>query len=108
MSERAARLSPFPKPDEPRNRCQTLIGGKGSAVHLAAPGYIIGAVGGTYSGTSYAAAHVSGAAALLKARYREWSFAELKARLIRSVDPLPALQGVVASGGRLNVSRAIR
>jgi serine protease len=77
-------------------------------VHLAAPGYIIGAAGGTYSGTSYAAAHVSGAAALLKARYRDWGYAELKARLLRSVDPLPGLAGFVASGGRLNVSRALR
>ena len=76
-------------------------------VHLAAPGYLIATCGGTHSGTSFAAAHATGAAALLKARHPSWGFAELKRRLLESADALPALAGKVASGRRLNVARAV-
>lgn len=76
-------------------------------VDVAAPGYIIAASGGTHSGTSFATAHVTGAAALLKARHPAWGFAELKRRLLDSADSLPALRGKVANGRRLNVARAL-
>jgi subtilisin family serine protease len=77
------------------------------SVHLAAPGYIISACGGTYSGTSFATAQATGAAALLKARHPTWGFVALKRRLLDSADSLPALRGSVAKGRRLNVARAV-
>lgn len=55
------------------------------------------------AGTSMATPIVSGAAALLKAIYPHYSNIELKNAILNSVDPIPALQGKVLSGGRLNM-----
>jgi subtilisin family serine protease len=60
---------------------------------------------GRYTGTSAAAAHVTGAAALLKSQHPERTAGELKHRLMTTVDKLPYLKCV--SAGRLNLSRAI-
>lgn len=54
-----------------------------------------------YSGTSMAAPHVSGAAALIRSVYPSTSAADLKARLLMG-DPLSALAGKTVSGCRLN------
>ncbi len=59
------------------------------------------------SGTSMATPVVAGAAALLKSIHPEWTGAQLKARLMETVDPVTALKTRVLSGGRLNVGRAI-
>ena len=59
------------------------------------------------SGTSMAAPHVSGAIALLKAKYPSSSPDELVARIINTVDRKPAFAGKTASGGRLNVAAAM-
>jgi len=86
-------------------------------VHMGAPGAnIISTVPtsfgptpyDTYSGTSMAAAHVSGVAALvLAARGTSIDFNTLKWILLNSVDPDPALQGKTTTGGRLNAAKAI-
>ncbi len=81
-------------------------------VHLAAPGAgILSSVPGdlheVMSGTSMAAPHVAGAVALLKSHFPLLTPAELKQRLMASVDPLSNLRGAVASGGRLNVESAL-
>jgi subtilisin family serine protease len=83
-----------------------------TSVDLAAPGVRIGStyVGGTYvqnQGTSMAAPHVAGVAALLLARDPAASVATLRAALLSSVDPLPALGGKVVSAGRLNAHKAL-
>ncbi len=62
----------------------------------------------TFSGTSMAAPHVTGAAALLASYNPNLSAASLKATLMNSVDALPQWNGLVKSGGRLNVAKALR
>ncbi|HEX8737641.1 MAG TPA: S8 family serine peptidase, partial [Pyrinomonadaceae bacterium] len=85
-----------------------------TSVDLAAPGVeILSTVRlsnnyGTLSGTSMAAPHVTGAAALLAAYNPNLSVASLKATLMNTVDPLTQWNGVVKTGGRLNVDRALR
>lgn len=84
-------------------------------VDLAAPGTSIlstlnGSTSsyGNLSGTSMAAPHVTGAAALLAAHNPGLSSASIKATLLNRVDPLAAWTGVVKTGGRLNVSQALQ
>lgn len=60
------------------------------------------------AGTSYAAAYVSGAAALLMAQYPSDSCQEIISRLLNSTDPLPSLNGKCRTGGRLNLRKALR
>jgi subtilase family protein/fervidolysin-like protein len=83
------------------------------SVDLAAPGVDVYSTwpGGGYhfdSGTSMAAPHVAGAAALAKAAFPGATDVGLKALLLRSVDPVPWLQGAVRTSGRLNVDAAVR
>src|SRR5262249_14217375 len=60
---------------------------------------------GRFTGTSAAAAQVSGAAALLKSQDPKRSPQEIKRLLMASVDRSPWLKCV--SSGRLNLSRAV-
>ncbi len=81
-------------------------------VHLAAPGVgVLSSVPGggyaSYNGTSMAAPHVAGAAALYFALRPTATVAELKTNLLASVDKIAGLNGMVASGGRLNVHRLL-
>jgi subtilisin family serine protease len=66
--------------------------------------------GNTYirrAGTSMAAPQVSGAAALLWSYAPSASVATVRDALLDSADPVAALAGKVATGGRLNVFRAL-
>jgi subtilisin family serine protease len=58
-------------------------------------------------GTSMAAPHVSGTAVLMLSLDPKLSAAELKRRLLASVDRVPGLAGRTVSGGRLNAARAV-
>jgi subtilisin family serine protease len=80
-------------------------------VDLAAPGvnvlsWWLGALR-TASGTSMATPHVSGAAAELLALRPQATVGQVKAALLGGVDPVGSLAGRVASGGRLDVARAM-
>ncbi|TYQ12671.1 UNVERIFIED_CONTAM: Subtilisin-like serine proteases [Acetivibrio alkalicellulosi] len=59
-----------------------------------------------YSGTSMAAPHVAGVAALLMSNGTEEPF-HMKTKIIRSATPLPSLDGKVFSGGMLNAEAAL-
>ncbi|MEM6531829.1 MAG: fibronectin type III domain-containing protein [Myxococcota bacterium] len=81
-------------------------------VHVAAPGQGILSTypGGRYaslSGTSMAAPHVAGMAALLLSLEPSLTTDQLKARLIQSSDPVAALGGRVVANGRVNALRLI-
>jgi subtilisin family serine protease len=60
---------------------------------------------GPLSGTSMAAPHVSGAAAHIFAAGPGTPADEVRARIENTVDPIASLDGIVSSGGRLNLSR---
>lgn len=62
---------------------------------------------GLLSGTSMATPHVSGAAALLLARFPGSSHLAIRDRLLAFTDPVPALAGITVTGGRLNVLNAM-
>jgi hypothetical protein len=81
-------------------------------VDLAAPGTnVISTIGQnryqTKSGTSMAAPHVAGTAALIKSVYPDLTPGEIIDAIMWGVDPLPALAGKVKTGGRLNVYNAL-
>ncbi|WP_165495257.1 S8 family peptidase [Actinomadura roseirufa] len=59
------------------------------------------------SGTSMAAPHVAGAAALLAQRHPRWKAAELKAALVGAVDPAKGGDVFERGSGRLNAGAAV-
>ncbi|HEX2714661.1 MAG TPA: S8 family serine peptidase, partial [Candidatus Acidoferrales bacterium] len=82
-----------------------------TTVQLAAPGVNIYSTlrasdYGYIDGTSMSSAQVSGAAALILSLGYQ-SVSNLKAMILSNVDPLPALSSYVATGGRLNVCKAV-
>ncbi len=81
-------------------------------VHLAAPGEGIYSTvpDGKYEyldGTSMASPHVAGAAALLLSAKPELSPKEIRKLLMDSVDKISAFANKTASGGRLNIAKAL-
>lgn len=83
------------------------------SVDLAAPGTNIYSTlpGGTYGfwqGTSFSSAYVAAASAMVLGRCPTLSVTQLKADVLDTVDPLTALQGKVATGGRLDLERALQ
>jgi len=85
------------------------------SVDLAAPGSGIYSTTfgsnssyGGMSGTSMATPHVAGAAALLSSFNPSLSATSLKATLMNTVDVLANWNGLVKTGGRLNVQRALQ
>ena len=77
-----------------------------ASVDLAAPGVsILSTVPGGYgyaSGTSMAAPHVAGAAALAWSHSPNATVAQVRSALFNSVDKISSLSGKMVTGGRLN------
>lgn len=83
------------------------IGAPGSGIWSSVPTSAKGKIGSgysSYSGTSMATPHVSGAAALYAAYHPGSSAATVKSAILNSAVPTSSLTGKVATGGRLNVS----
>lgn len=59
------------------------------------------------TGTSMAAPHVSGAAALARSRFPGETYRQTISRILRSVDPIAKYSGRVQTGGRLNLDRLL-
>ncbi|MSU58182.1 MAG: hypothetical protein EXS35_08380 [Pedosphaera sp.] len=83
-------------------------------VDLAAPGrditstfFINDSFYLSVSGTSVAAPHVSGAMALMLAKYPAETHQQIIARVLNATDPLPALTGKCVTGGRMNLRKAL-
>jgi subtilisin family serine protease len=88
-------------------------------VALAAPGdqmYTTFAASDSYywppsglnvAGTSFSAPYVSGALALMLARYPGETYQQIIGRLLSATDPLPSLVGKCRTGGRLNLYKAL-
>ncbi len=83
-------------------------------VNLGAPGveiYSTFAGGDTdyavEQGTSMAAPHVAGVAALTLAAHPKASMAELRQRVLNSIVPIPSLNGLTTTGGRVNAYNAV-
>ncbi|MFN9660761.1 MAG: S8 family serine peptidase [Cyanobacteriota bacterium] len=79
-----------------------------TTVDLGAPGASIlstlpGGTYGSYSGTSMATPHVSGAIALYAASHPGSTAEQIRAALLASATPTPSLTGKTVSGGRLDV-----
>jgi subtilisin family serine protease len=75
------------------------IGAPGSGIYSTLPGGY-----GSYSGTSMATPHVTGAAALYAAANSIAGAATIKAAILDSAVPTSSLSGKTVTGGRLNVS----
>lgn len=81
-------------------------------VHVAGPGVNVTSttLDGKYdswSGTSMATPHVSGVAVLLASQFPKMKNTQMKARLIKTVRPIAALESKVASGGLVNAYAAL-
>lgn len=61
-----------------------------------------------WNGTSMAAPQVAGAAALVLSQNPDWSYAQVKKRLLDSARPEPTFSGKSVTGGVLDVSAALR
>ena len=80
------------------------LGAPGSGIMSTVPGKQGVSGYASYSGTSMATPHVTGAAALYASTHPGVTAAQLKAAILGAVTPTASLAGRTVTGGRLNVS----
>jgi subtilisin family serine protease len=80
------------------------IGAPGSAIYSTLPGKLGASNYGSYSGTSMATPHVTGAAALYAGSHPGASAAQIKNAILSSAVQTASLSGRTVTGGRLNIS----
>ncbi|HEX4945255.1 MAG TPA: S8 family peptidase [Blastocatellia bacterium] len=80
------------------------LGAPGSSIYSTLPGKNGTSTYGSYSGTSMATPHVTGAAALYASSHPGATAAQIKSAILGSVFATPSLNGRCATGGRLNAS----
>ena len=79
------------------------LGAPGSAIYSTLPGKQNASIYGSYSGTSMATPHVTGAVALY-ASVHGGTAQQIKTAILSRTIPTPSLNGRTVTGGRLNVS----
>ena len=80
------------------------LGAPGSAIYSTLPGKQNVSTYGSYSGTSMATPHVTGAAALYASLNAGATAQQIKTAILSSTIATPSLAGRTVTGGRLNVS----
>ena len=80
------------------------LGAPGSAIVSTVPGKAGASGYASYSGTSMATPHVTGAAALYASTHPNATAADIKQAILSSVTPTVSLANRTVTGGRLNVS----
>ncbi|WNV83776.1 S8 family serine peptidase [Umezawaea sp. Da 62-37] len=81
-----------------------IVAAKSSTGSIGTPagdGYV------SMSGTSMATPHVAGSAALIKQQHPDWTGSRIKAALVASAKPNPALTAYDQGAGRVDVAKAI-
>ena len=78
------------------------IGAPGSSIYSTVPGGYA-----TFSGTSMATPHVTGAAALLLSEHPSWTYGQLRTTILDSARPIAALSGITVTGGTLDLYAAL-
>lgn len=83
-----------------------------TSVDLGAPGVNIVSTTpnnsySSYNGTSMAAPHVAGAAALLYGLYPTWTYGQVRDRVLTTARPISALNGRTVTGGTLDLAAAV-
>ena len=80
------------------------LGAPGSAIASTVPGKQNASSYASYSGTSMATPHVTGAAALYASTHPGATASQIKAAILSTATPTSSLSGRTVTGGRLNVS----
>jgi len=83
-----------------------------ASVDIAAPGtHILNTTPNnsyqSFGGTSMAAPHVAGLAALIKSRDSSLTYAEIKDRILSNGDPISSMTGKLLTGARINAFRSV-
>lgn len=82
------------------NQLSSITNWGKNSVHLGAPS--------DTGATSKATPMVTGVAGLLRTLHPDWTYAQIRDRILSTVDPIPALAGKSVTGGRLNAANALR